>query len=231
MRCDLFRRGFGPFGESERRSGRRIRRCCRHLRRHHLRHSLRRHLFRRGFGPFSESERRSERRSGCSSSAGLRQEPVDGRRTPRGSSSAGLRQEPVDGRRTPRGSSNVGLRQKAVDGRRPSSRCNRPGAHDDLELVDVDLTVLVRVRTRHHFGDGLIGKAPLVFAQDVSLHLIMVDLTTLVFVHLGKRRLQARIRLVDACAKKCLKLGSGILAALCGLYLGGRRRCSSAGLR
>ena len=215
MPCDLFCRGFGPFGKSERRSGRRIRCCCRHLRRHHLRHSLRRHLFRRGFGPFSESEWRSgwrsEWRSGCGSCAGLRQEPVDGRRPPRCSS--------------------VGLRQKAVDGRRPPSRCNRPGAHDDLELVEVDLAILVRVRTRHHFVDGLIGKAPLVFAQDVSLHLFIADLAALVFVHLGKRRLQARVRLINACAEKCLELGSGILAALCGLYLGGRRRRSSVGLR
>ena len=79
-----------------------------------------------------------------------------------------------------------------------------PSAHDGLELVQVDLAVVVRVGHCNHLGDSLGGELR-VHAQDVSLHLLVVDVAALIRVHLGKRRLQPRLRPVDALCKGSLK--------------------------
>ena len=79
------------------------------------------------------------------------------------------------------------------------------GAHDDLELGQVDLAVAIRVRRRHHLVDHLILEALRVHAQDVRLHLGGRKLATLVRVHFFKCRLQTRVRLVDALAEYSLE--------------------------
>ena len=85
----------------------------------------------------------------------------------------------------------------------------RPGAHDDLELVDAHLAVLVRVRRCDHLADLLIVQAirvPLrVQAQNVRLHLGGVDLAVLVRVHLGEGCLKPFVRLVNVLAKHSLE--------------------------
>ena len=84
-----------------------------------------------------------------------------------------------------------------------------PRTHDELEVVDAELTVRTRARrTRHHGANGLVVEPILVHAQDVRLHLSGIDRPTLSRVThplFRKRRLQARIRLVDVLSKDSLE--------------------------
>ena len=91
------------------------------------------------------------------------------------------------------------IHEPLIDGSDPG-----PSAHDGFELIQVDLTVLVRIGHCYHLGDFLGGELR-VHAQDVSLHLLVVDVAALVRVYLGKRRLQTRIRPVDVLCKGGLK--------------------------
>jgi len=102
-----------------------------------------------------------------------------------------------------------GARDGAADA--PPSCCLLigPGTHDELEVVDAELTGRTRARrTRHHGANGLVVEPILVHALDVRLHLSGIDRPMLSRVTpplFRKRRLQARIRLVHVLSKDSLE--------------------------